>query len=197
MKFLIIVLLGFTNICHSMERWSERIKELVLPETQAVSRTIRSIDEFIPKKTLNRLICGHHLTPTHPEQDQKKYHYKALTLYNAQRVIFESSLCAVHQPLNRCRTLPRSQINDCLTRTRCLSARSYGVAVVSDVYRDDCGNIYRAYAVNQYITPESMHDLVSRGRSIQKVAGTQFREYEAGKIWTVPASSFQAIEVLE
>ena len=197
MNILAIFFFILSGLVHSSELWSDRVGRLDLPEAHAITRQFGTQNGTIPLDSLERPLCGHTLVPTHPEQDKKHYHYRRALAYNGHRLQSQSPLCAVHQPNNRCRRYQGHQFDRCMDSIRCLSARNFIQVVVSDIYHDHCGNRYRGYALNQYITPEKMFDLVSRGRTLKRKDGSHFEEYEAGHIWSVPASEFLVIELLE
>ncbi len=74
----------------------------------------------------------------------------------------------------------------------CLRADLLFKFTISDLYRDQCGNIYRGvWSVTFYQRDENMATLFSKGKTMYEKQRTEFRgEYENGPTFTVDAGEF-------
>lgn len=90
------------------------------------------------------------LWPTHPSQTTKEYHWAAFTHYDHHKLPVNSYACLRKNPSNRF----------------CVLAAIPLAVVMSDIFEDNCGNLYRGYwLVTYYKSDENMGTLYSRGRT--------------------------------
>jgi hypothetical protein len=121
------------------------------------------------------------LYPTNPQSNLKRYHRYATGQYDHFKLSGDSSVCKI--PGNA---------RDSHGVRMCMAAGELDYAMLSDTYTDSCGNTYRAFWDNLYLSnEENMGTLMSKGRRVYSVPGSQFagEVYDAGT-YAVDASDF-------
>lgn len=121
------------------------------------------------------------LLPTQPQSALKRYHRYAHGLYDNSKLNGESRACKI----------PGNGRNGRGERT-CLAAATLDYAMLSDTYVDTCGNFYRGFWEELYLsTEETMGTLISKGRTVYPVPNAQFSgEVYDGATHAVDASDF-------
>lgn len=99
------------------------------------------------------------LWPTHPQQDTKEYSYGDFAYYDYTKLPARSSACTIPNP----------------TKKYCLRATSAHLTIASDLFEDNCGNIYRGYWFVSYLkSDENMGTLLSKGRTVIPRPNSEF-----------------------
>lgn len=116
------------------------------------------------------------LYPAHPQQDTKEYLYGAYANYTHHKIPVDSSACMTRNP----------------GKTYCLRATYANMVIMSDIYQDGCGNLYRGYWLTSYLkNEESMGTLFSKGKTAYPKLRSEFPgEYEMGGTYKIPKSEF-------
>lgn len=141
-----------------------------LPNQHALKNWARLSDyetgEKIPLEQLPRISLSckdKNLYPTHPQQSTKIYHYFYSANYDHFRLSPHDEACA-----QSAKSTPG-------VKQRCLRGDSAHHAIISDLYRDSCGNLYRAvWEVVYLASNESMGTLSSRGRTMYQNPKSEF-----------------------
>lgn len=143
-------------------------------------------------KTLNKvsLACeSSMLYPTHPQQDTKTYHLAVYGEYNNQLVLGGDK-----GPFaDICQAWTRGAV---VEKRMCLKSKTINMVVLSDLYQDACGNVYRGFFKKQFFTTdETMGTLVSPGKTFyenpySEFIGTKLVDTYVGGTNPVPASQF-------
>lgn len=117
------------------------------------------------------------LVPTHPQQTTKQYHLFYTGAYNALKLPAKSRLCRVKSNGEK---------------PRCLAADSMEYALISDIYRDLCGNLYRGYwQVSFAKKDETMGTLFSKGRWAYSDPKSQFEnDMKEGPTYALETKDF-------
>jgi hypothetical protein len=100
------------------------------------------------------------LWPTHPQQETKHYHFAVYATYNHAKKLDPTNAMICAQP------------NSKKNPTKCMRGTVAKVVVMSDLYQDECGNIYRGFwpifftVGSRYFETgtENMGTLASKGR---------------------------------
>jgi hypothetical protein len=125
---------------HLLKGWSES-SDIVITRTET-PETIRKVSINCPSRNLS---------PTHPQQYTKEYHYAVWSHYDHGRLKPDSAACERPNPTNRF----------------CVKATYANAVFMSDLYNDDCGNTYRGYWLVSYLqSDESMGTLFAKGRTV-------------------------------
>ncbi len=127
------------------------------------------------------------LYPTHPQSSLKKYHRYSHGRYDHAKLDGESPVCKV-----------KGGGRNSAGKIPCLSPAGLDYAMLSDTYEDSCGNRYRGYWENLYLTTdETMGTLMSRGRTVYTVPNAQFSgEVYDGATYAVDAGDFAFVSAL-
>lgn len=129
------------------------------------------------------------LYPTHPQQFTKEYIYGVVSKYDNVRLPGKSSSCE---------TFTRN------ARAYCIQAMRAVVAVMSDVYEDGCGNLYRGYWLKNYRvardkrkSEDNMGTLFALGRTQYQKPNAQFAgEVIDGNTYPVNVKEFLFLATL-
>lgn len=125
-------------------------------------------------------ICEGDLLPLSKDQKKKTYHLDFTATFD-RTIPGDSDLCQVRQRGGQ---------------FRCIVAKRFKAKLLSDTYRDSCGNLLRGYAWITYTLPgETMMDSVSPGRTLE--VAERFNGailYRAGEIEAVSPKRFQFFE---
>lgn len=137
----------------AFKAWSDDHQAVSEPRPESVARTtVHCADKT--------------LYPTHPQSDLKRYHRYAHGRYDAFKVPASSEVCKIR--------------GGTAARPICLATATLEYAMLSDTYRDTCGNLYRGFWDQLYLsTQETMGTLMSRGRRVFEVPSAQF----AGEVY--------------
>lgn len=113
------------------------------------------------------------LWPTHPQQTTKDYLFAVFSQYDHGKLKADSYPCRTPNP----------------TRRFCLRGDVAKVVVMSDVYEDECGNVYRGYWLMTFQkSDENQGTLSARGRTFYiDQNGSNFR---LGHTYPVNKSEF-------
>ena len=118
-----------------------------------------------------------HLYPSHPQQSTKTYHVFRVAVYDQAEVEAGSRLCRVrtHQ-----------------AQPRCLMSDVFEYAVLSDLFRDACGGLYRGvWNVKALKQDDSMGTLFSKGRVMEPKPNSPFEgDMDEGPTYAVDRSDF-------
>jgi hypothetical protein len=119
--------------------------------------------------------CGdRRLFPTHPQQNSKIYHVFRTAVYDANGVPGDSRVC-------------KSPSNE-----RCALTDIFEYAVISDIYQDACGGLYRGVWSVGFLKQDDNKDvLFAKGRTVYPREGATFSgDVEDGGTKAVPRSEF-------
>jgi hypothetical protein len=126
------------------------------------------------------------LYPTNPQSSLKRYHRYATGRYDHFKLSGDSPVCRV------------PGATDSHGKKWCSAAADLDYAMLSDTYSDSCGNAYRAFWDNLYLSSdENMGTLMSKGRRVYSVPGSAFAGdvYDAGT-YGVDAKEFLFLAAL-
>lgn len=120
------------------------------------------------------------LYPTHPQQTTKEYHYFLTGAFDIKKLPGVSRACRVRSSGDR------------LNAKRCLMAERIEFALISDIYRDRCGNHYRGYWMISFLQKdETMGTLLSQGRTVyEKENSPLAHDMYDGQTYAVPNKEF-------
>ncbi len=133
-----------------------------------------------PSKSLR---CGNTLYPTHPQQSLKLYSISQWGEFDMNRVDAEDShVCLV-------------KTNRSSGKQSCLRTDTAITVVLSDVFMDRCGELYRAFKEISFVKQdETMGTLFSPGRTTYRDPKSEFSQsYISGGTYAVPANIFAKI----
>jgi hypothetical protein len=135
----------------------------------------------LQKVGLNCQLDNKNLYPTHPQQESKHYHLFDWGSYNHGKLNGDSEACTIS-----------SKYKNRNGQYACLRPDVVYNVVMSDIYQDKCGNLYRAFKQTIYLDKnESMGTLLSRGRTIYPNPNSQFPgEVYVGPTYPVPVQEF-------
>lgn len=104
-----------------------------------------------------KLDCGdRNLYPTHPQQNTKHYHLFQSARYDHSRLKGTDEACALS-----------SKYTNARGELTCLRPDSLEYAVISDLYRDSCGHIYRGFWDVAFLKAnDNMGVLFAKGRTL-------------------------------
>lgn len=112
--------------------------------------------QALPKVQINCEQDQVNLYPTHPQQESKEYHLFDWGQYNHFKLHGESEACAMS-----------SRFKSKNGQYACLRPDVIFNVVMSDIYRDKCGNFYRGFKHLVFLKKnENMGTLLSVGRTI-------------------------------
>jgi hypothetical protein len=99
------------------------------------------------------------LYPTHPSMSLKKYNFIYIGKYQVTRLDRSSPACRVASPMK--------------SNMKCIAPDDLYHYLLSDTYRDRCGNFYRGFVRKVFFKKmEKMETLFSPGRSLIKTPGS-------------------------
>lgn len=118
---------------------------------------------------------------THPESNLKMYHATYIGSYNHHKLKGTDEACRVSQN----NSIPKE-------RRRCLRPDLLHFHILSDTYKDSCGNVYRGFWTVLFLNKnESMGTLVSKGRTVYARPGAQFKgDFVHGDSYPVSVQDF-------
>lgn len=128
-------------------------------------------------------ICaqGATLYPTHPQQNTKVYHVFDWGSYDHFKLNADSEACTIGARHANSRGVKH-----------CFRADTAYYVFMSDLYRDACGNIYRAYWELNYLKKyESMGTLFAKGRTMYPNPRSEFPgDYVMGQTYPLQITDF-------
>ena len=133
----------------------------------------------IKRKVLN---CAESpLYPTHADQTLKYYHLFDAAGFNLSRLKFDDPACL----------LP-SRYKNSAGQYYCQRADIFYTAIISDTYRDRCGNVYRGFWRISFLKQnENMGTLFAKGRTMYPKPGAEFPgDVQLGGTYPVEVSEF-------
>lgn len=138
---------------------------------------------LIPSKLARKaILCeDKKLYPTHPSMILKKYFLVYVGKYQVTQLTRNSLACKLSSPD--------------LKNQRCILADDLYHYIVSDTYRDRCGNLYRGFIKRQFFkSKERIETLFSPGRSVVKTPGSTFSgDYTVANTASVDSVTFEII----
>lgn len=156
-----------------------------IPEAQAVNRWTdpKYEDPSAPGlDTLERVevpgSCGDKdLYPTHPQQMSKTYHVYRVANYTNNLIPANSRVC---------------KITTNGSVKYCVQTDTFSYSVISDIYQDGCGNLYRGvWNVGFLKRDDNMGTLFSKGRTMYEKENSQFRnDMEEGQTYSLSRKDF-------
>lgn len=152
-----------------------------LPNPVAFKGWKQVLNETIPEQSVNIKCQDRSLIPTHPEMSLKKYHKNWLGSYNHFLLSAQDSACQVGGAYRNSKGI-----------FPCFMGRQIRYFVLSDTFKDKCGNFYRGYfEILFFKDQESEATLYSPGRSVvKKEKRGAFPEYIPGAPIEVKEDSF-------
>lgn len=175
---------SYISISEGSRDHIKRVKEEIVSS--------KPLEEFIAAKK----VCGEILRPLYKHQGKKEYHIE-VTVSFERSLPGPSEYCHISQMVTpKCRRsrIERGQtLEDCLwLHQKCLSNKVIKVKLLSDLYKDECGNVLRGFSWIDYKVPgEDIMDSVSPGHTLELVEMFSFGgQYEAGETYPVHISSF-------
>lgn len=176
MRFYLALFLIFTNSALAAD-----IPSPYIPNREAFlgwQKKPYNIDEidFSKLETIT-FHCGNpSLEAMSQDQSTKKYHKFVYGGYDTRILTGDSEACL------------KSSGN----KLYCLQAQTLEYTIMSDIYRDHCGNRYRAFWEVQFFSnDESMGTLCSLGRTFYEKANSEFPgEIEIGPTYPIDKSRF-------
>jgi len=117
------------------------------------------------------------LYPTHPQQRSKSYHVFRMAVYENDDLAGDSPVC---------------KISSSGAKKYCLLADTFEYAVISDIYQDACGGLYRGvWNVGFPKKDDNMGQLFSRGRTVYTKANAEFSgDVEDGQTYPLERKDF-------
>lgn len=117
------------------------------------------------------------LYPTHPQQLSKSYHVYRIGIYENDKLPADSAAC---------------KISSSGEKKFCLLADTYEYAVISDIFQDACGGLYRGvWSVGYLKRDDNMGTLLSKGRTVYpKPNATYQGEMEDGQTYGAERKDF-------
>lgn len=130
----------------------------------------------LPRTEINCAADPTGLYPTHPQQDVKHYHRFDWGTYDHGKLKGDDEGCSMS-----------SKFKNARGEYSCLRPDVIYSVIMSDVYRDRCGNLYRAYWELLYLkTNENMGTLFSLGRTLYPNPASSFPgDYVMGDTYKV------------
>lgn len=163
-----------------IERFVPNYAKDHLKKTRLEKLEFPHFQEDIQNLVLRRDICEGSLYPLTKDQKEKTYHLEFSASFE-RTIPGDSELCQVRQRGGQ---------------FRCIVAKRFKAKLLSDTYRDRCGNLLRGFAWVTYTLPgETMMDSVSPGRTLevdQRFNGATL--YRAGEIKAVTPKRFEFFE---
>lgn len=127
-------------------------------------------------------ICGETIYAAHPYALTKEYHHAVYGNYKFHELDGNSLACATPN----------------YNRRLCVRPKTPKYVVISDTFRDACGNYFRGYwFVAYYAEDENMGTLIARGRTAYADPNSQFRnDYKPGDTYWMKKENFIAFTEL-
>lgn len=124
---------------------------------------------------------GAALYPTHPQQSTKVYHVFDWGSYNHFKLTGDSEACTISSRHNNSRGVKL-----------CLRPDTIYYALISDLYRDACGQTYRAYWEVIYLKKnDNMGTLFAKGRTMYENPRSEFPgDYVMGPTYPLKTDDF-------
>ncbi|MGZ3653036.1 MAG: hypothetical protein ACXVB9_12855 [Bdellovibrionota bacterium] len=118
-----------------------------------------------------------HLYPTHPQQRSKSYHVFRVAVYANEKLDGGSPVC---------------KISSSGAKKYCLLADTFEYAVISDLYQDACGGLYRGvWSVGFPKKDDNMGQLFSRGRTVYPKENAEYAgDVEDGQTYPLDQKDF-------
>lgn len=163
----------------SLDAWVARQPESAHPAfvtwSVLTSYTRAEADPFL-QRSVQVACADQELFPLSPSQDTKQYEAAYYARFNHAKLTPRDPLCRIRS-----------------AGGLCLSPDSINLILMSDLYRDRCGGVYKAYWGTTFQrSQENMGTLISKGRTFYPKAGTGdgFLEIEEGDTYSVSAADF-------
>jgi hypothetical protein len=124
------------------------------------------------------VVChDHRLYPTHPQQRSKSYHVFRMAVYENEKLEGVSPVC---------------KISSSGAKKYCLLADTFEYAVISDIYQDACGNLFRGvWSVGFPKKDDNMGQLFSKGRTVYPKENAEFSgDVEDGQTYPLEQKDF-------
>ncbi len=138
----------------------------------------RDNDGIWGTRSVKRFNCKHKkLIPTHKGMDQKVYHLFEYRAYDNRKIPGTAYECLVKS------NGPKKY---------CLRADTLNRVLMSDLYRDKCGNFYRGVIYRSFLTDnESMGTLFTPGRTAYPKPNSPYNnDYRPGDTYEVDKNEF-------
>lgn len=121
------------------------------------------------------------LLPTHQQQTTKQYHIYQSGSFDLSKLPFDSEACTMPSKFKNGKGQFYCQQSDILEST-----------VISDTYKDSCGNFYRGFWRVTFLRKnETMGTLFSLGRTLYPKPNSPVEnDFEPGDIYPVPTTQF-------
>lgn len=121
------------------------------------------------------------LFPTHADQNLKLYHLFDSAEFDLARLKFDDPAC-----------LLSSRYKNSAGQYYCQRSDIYYTTIISDTYRDRCGNIYRGYWRTSFLKEnENMGTLFAKGRTMYPKPNATFPgDVQLGGTYPTEASEF-------
>jgi hypothetical protein len=117
------------------------------------------------------------LYPTHPQQRSKSYHVYRVAVYENEKLAADSPVC---------------KLTSNGAKKFCLLADTFQYAVISDVFQDACGGLYRGvWSVGFLKRDDNVGMLLSKGRTVYTKPNASFEgDVEDGQTYALEAKDF-------
>jgi hypothetical protein len=117
------------------------------------------------------------LYPTHPQQRSKSYHVYRVAIYENEKLPADSPVC---------------KITSAGAKKFCLLADTFQYAVISDVFQDACGGLYRGVWNAGFLKrDDNLGVLLSKGRTVYPKPNASYEgDVEDGQTYAVEAKDF-------
>ncbi len=135
-----------------------------------------------------KVICENKkLYPTHADQSTKQYHVFDFGRYDVTKLKSDDEMCNL-----------ASKYKNSKGVFYCMRSDSMETAVISDTYKDACGNMYRGYwRVLYKYSDESMGTLFAKGRTMYLNPKAEYDgDYMTGGTYPVDESEFLFLSAL-
>lgn len=167
-QYLVLTLILFASPLASATSAQDLLNSVEIPESESFTGWKQKSD-FKPEgpdafevKRVQINCQKKDLFPTHPQQTTKKYHSFYSGGFKTNKVPATSHVC---------------QIKSGGATPYCLKSDRMLLAVLSDVYTDACGNLYRGVWSKVFLKQdEEMDTLVALGKSVYKNPKSEFAQ---------------------
>lgn len=135
-----------------------------------------------------RVQCrGEYLYPSHPQQDLKIYHVYRQAAYEAGKLKKTDRACLIH-----------SNGKNSSGEEYCLRADVVSDVILSDVFTDACGHLYRGFVEKIFLDQdENMGTLISPGRTMYPNPRSEYsKDMISGGTYRVSVHGFVKIGTL-
>ncbi len=158
-----------TPSSYALTKWKDKKGYASMPLDL---NTVRKVNLNCESKTLY---------PTHPEQTTKQYHSYVIASYDTYKLNPNDEACTL-----------KSKYKNGAGKHYCQRSSTVESAVISDLYRDECSNIYRAFwRVTFLTTHDNMGTLFSKGRTMYPKPHSEFfGDMVIGDTYAVNESDF-------